>query len=130
MVFFPNIDEFHNWLEEISEEIPKAFYKELSGGIILEEDIKIHPESRSERPLYILGEYRNFNIGRSIVIYYGSFKKAYGYDKHEYIYEKLREALIHEFTHHLGSLSGRDHLRVEDKETLKEYKKSFIDNKS
>ncbi len=128
MDFFPDIEKFHQWLEKISEEIPKEFYKYLSGGIILEEDIKLHPKSRSERPLYVLGEYRNFNIGRSIAIYYGSFKRAYGYEEHSYIYEKLREALIHEFTHHLGSLSGRDKLKQEDEKRLREYKNYFYKN--
>lgn len=129
MDFFPNIDEFHNQLEEISEEIPREFYNELSGGIILEENLKYHPESRAEKPLYVLGEYRNFNIGRSIIIYYGSFKQAYKYEKHDYVYEKLKETLIHEFTHHLGSLSGKDHLRVEDKNRINAYKSSFVDKK-
>lgn len=124
---FPTIDEIYDMLEDISEEIPTSFYKELSGGIILEEDIKYHPESRDERPLYVLGEYRNFNIGRSIVIYYGSFKKSYAYERHDHIYEKLREAVIHEFTHHLESLAGKDDLRMEDKSLLKDYRSNFFD---
>ncbi|MGL4606232.1 MAG: metallopeptidase family protein [Eubacteriaceae bacterium] len=118
-----SIDRANEILDEIAEELPQDFYKELNGGIILSEETKIHPEAR-HHDLYIMGEYqRNHYIGRSIVIYYGSFSKMYAHRDEAFLREKLREVLLHEFTHHLESLAGLKDLEIEDALNLLKYRK-------
>lgn len=118
---FPTIDELHEILDEIAEEVPVEFFHKLNQGIVLLQEYKLHPESRDIDKLYIMGEYVRSVAGRHIVIYYGSFKKVYrGYSR-EFLREKLRETLFHEFTHHLESLAGEKGLEIEDAENLAKY---------
>lgn len=123
MTSFPNIEEVHNMLNEIAEEIPKDFFKKLNEGIILLPNVKLHPESRPRNKLYILGEYRRSITGRNIAIYYGSFKRVHGHLSKEKLREKLKDSLLHEFTHHLESLAGEKGLEIKDKEDLERYRK-------
>lgn len=123
---FPSIDEIHNILDNIAEEIPNEFFKELNEGIVLLPQYKYHPESRSTRPLYIMGEYSRSQTGRNIKIYYGSFKKVYKGQSEGYIYDRLKETLLHEFTHHLESLAGEKGLEIKDAIDLEKYRN--IDN--
>ncbi|MEW8973788.1 MAG: metallopeptidase family protein [Tissierellaceae bacterium] len=121
---FPTIEEVHLMLDNIAEELPKEIFKELNEGIVLLPEYKIHPESRRDNKLYIMGEYAVSFTGRNIRIYYGSFKRAYDTATRETIYDKLRETLLHEFTHHLESLAGEKDLEIEDAEKLDRYRKS------
>ncbi len=123
MYDFPTIEEVHDILDSIAEELPKEIFKELNEGIILLPEYKIHPESRGGNILYIMGEYSVSFTGRNIRIYYGSFKRAYGDISRDRLYEKLRETLLHEFTHHLESLAGERDLEIEDAERLDEYRR-------
>lgn len=127
MGHFPNIDEIQEILEDIVEDIPEEFFDGLNGGIVLEEDIKYHPDSQEGRPLYVLGEYVQSVLGKHIVIYYGSLKRVYQYEYEFLIYEKIREVLIHEFIHHLETRAGEIGLRLEDREALKEYLDKYGD---
>lgn len=52
------IDRFSEMLNEIAGEMPKEFFEELNGGIVLKEERKLHPQSRNEE-LCILGEYHS-----------------------------------------------------------------------
>jgi len=130
-------------LDDIAEEIPQDFYRELNGGIILLPDMKIHPESRGfignngdniysgNDNLFILGEYHNDRkgmggLGRYIVIYYGSFIRAYPNIGREAQKERLRKVLIHEFTHHLESLAGERGLEKKDAQELEKYRQRFM----
>lgn len=119
---FPTIDEVHQILDEIAEEIPKKFYEGLNEGIILLPEYKVHPESRTRDRLYIMGEYRRSITGRNIAIYYGSFKKVCrGYTR-EKLRKQLKDTLLHEFTHHLESLAGERGLEIKDAEDIRRYK--------
>lgn len=127
---FPPIDELHEILDKIAEEIPREFFKELNQGIILVADSKLHPESGDLNKLYTMGEYIRIGAGghaltRQIVIYYGSFKKVYSGRSLGFIKEKLRETLIHEFVHHLESLGGEKGLEIEDAERLADYRRRY-----
>ncbi len=108
------IDEFEIILEKLAEELPKAFYKDLNLGIIIEESYKIHPKS-ADIPLYIMGEYHISQIGRGIIIYYGSFEKCYGFSSEDSLTRQMRKVLRHEFRHHMESLSGLRDLEIIDK---------------
>lgn len=121
---FPSIEQVHNILDEISEELPQEFFKELNEGIVLLSQYKIHPKSRADRPLYIMGEYSRSFTGRNIKIYYGSFKRVYRGSSPDRVYRELRETLLHEFTHHLESLAGERDLEIEDKINMKRYEKN------
>ncbi|MDX9916653.1 MAG: metallopeptidase family protein [Gudongella sp.] len=121
MIEFPDIDEIQDMLEEISETIPKDFFDRLNEGVVLLPERKLHSKSRRDRPLYVLGEYRKSITGSHIRIYYGSFKRVMEGFEIEEIKEKLRDTLLHEFTHHLETLAGERGLILKDQESLRKY---------
>ena len=123
---FPTIDELHEILDEIAEELPEELFCGLNQGIILLPEYKLHPESRAQDKLYIMGEYVRSIAGRHIVIYYGSFERVYNGYPIEIIEEILRETLYHEFTHHLESLAGEKDLEIEDAENLEKYREGKL----
>lgn len=124
---FPTIEEIHEILDEIAEEIPKYFFEQLNEGIILLPEYKIHPESREIGRLYIMGEYSRSITGRHIVIYYGSFKKVYNGVSMRTLRQKLKDTLLHEFTHHLESLAGERGLEIKDFHDIQKYRKKRTD---
>ncbi|WP_352419668.1 metallopeptidase family protein [Proteiniborus sp.] len=124
---FPTIEEIHEILDEIAEEIPEYFFEQLNEGIILIPEYKIHPESREMDRLYIMGEYSRSITGRHIVIYYGSFKKVYNGVSMRTLREKLKDTLLHEFTHHLESLAGERGLEIKDFQDIQIYRKKRTD---
>ena len=114
------IDEAHEILEALAEEVPQKLYRDLNGGIILLPDVRM-----SEENLYTLGEYVVCgSMGRYIAIYYGSFEYVFGENAtKEKITKELRSTLFHEFTHHIESLAGDDSLGKEDELRLKAYRR-------
>jgi predicted Zn-dependent protease with MMP-like domain len=119
---FPTIEEVNDMLDKIATEIPAEFFNKLNEGVVLLEKYKIHPESRERDKLYIMGEYSRSVTGRNIKIYYGSFKNVYRGISNDALYENLKHTLLHEFTHHLESLSGERGLEVKDSTDMKKYK--------
>jgi Mlc titration factor MtfA (ptsG expression regulator) len=114
-------------LDDTAAEIPEEFYRELNGGIVLSPDKKLHPQSYEDDPLYIVGEYYNDRkgyggLGRYIIIYFGSFEVLYAHLPPKMQRKKLREVLLHEFTHHLESLAGERDLEIKDVVDLARYK--------
>ncbi len=120
---FVSIDEVENKLDIIAQKIPKEFYDELNLGILLVEDLKLHPKSINNT-LYVLGEYQRSRAGSQIIIYYGSLKKCYSTITESQLDEKLEELLLHEFTHHIEFRAGENGLVVKDEEALEEYLKT------
>jgi hypothetical protein len=117
------IDEAQAMLDEIAESLPQEFYKELNGGILLLPEVKFSPYARKD-DLYIMGEYvRSGVMGRLIYIYFGSFERVYGHLAPAAFKEKLRDTLLHEFTHHLESLAGERGLEKKDDVSLDRYLK-------
>lgn len=119
---FPSIEEVESLLEDIIEEIPKEFFKDLNKGIILLPQYKVHPESKARNKLYIMGQYVRDFSGRHITIYYGSYKRVNRGISKDRLREKLKDTLLHEFTHHLESLSGEKDLSNKDKINLERYR--------
>ena len=114
------IDDVQEMLSQIADEIPDEFFKHLNGGVVLLEECKSHPKSKGD--LYVLGEYSyRQDMGRHIYIYYGSFMKLYADAPQSLLYKELRRTLLHEFTHHLESLTGQRSLAVKDHVRLNEY---------
>ena len=123
-----SMDKTAKMLDEIASVLPKEFYKKLNGGILLLPEMKMHPENEHSNSanLYIMGQYNySSSMGRYITIYYGSFAKLYGNLAEEIYKEKLRETLLHEFTHHIESLAGDRSLEIKDKEKLERYRKDI-----
>jgi len=123
-------EEMENMLDEIACEIPKEFYRDLNGGILLLPDLKHHPESKQTGELFIMGEYHNDRkgyggLGRYITIYYGSFMRLYSNITPERLRDELKKVLIHEFTHHLESLAGQRDLEIKDAIELMGYRHRF-----
>lgn len=118
------IDETEVMLNDIAEEMPQDFYKELSGGIVLREELKLHPINKAN-DLYILGEYhRDSRLGNFIAIYYGSIIRSFGNYSVEKYKAELRKVLKHEFRHHLETMAGERDLEVEDAIELEKYLKN------
>jgi len=116
------IDEAEIMLEEIAEELPKEFYNKLNGGILLLPEAKMHPARKAD-DLYIMGEYhRSHDMGRYIVIYYGSFEVLHGHLSPNAMREQLKKTLVHEFTHHIESLAGEKGLEIKDAENMRKYR--------
>ena len=101
-------------LDELVDDIPSTYYSGLNGGVVLMEDIKHHPELKSDR-YYVMGEYvTNGYLGRFIRIYYGSFATVYAGASIQVWKDQLRKTLQHELRHHVESLAGNRDLEIED----------------
>lgn len=118
---FPDIDRVHDILDQIAETLPKEFFDRLNEGVVLLPQHKMHPKSRRDRRLYVMGEYHKSITGSHIRIYYGSFKRVFGSIDEESLRDHLRHTLLHEFTHHLETLAGERGLIIKDQEQLREY---------
>ncbi|MCR1841072.1 metallopeptidase family protein [Murimonas intestini] len=118
-----SLEEFENMAREIADTLPEEFYRELNGGLIVQEKRKLHPASVDDN-LCILGEYhRDKYLGRFIVLYYGSYMQIYGHLSRSDLSKRLRKTILHEFRHHLESLAGEKELEVEDAIEIAEYKR-------
>ncbi|MEG0680148.1 MAG: metallopeptidase family protein [Eubacterium sp.] len=116
------IDEFEKLLDETARELPAVFYDELNGGILLLPEVKYHPKAQNN-DLYIMGEYHRDQMGRYIVIYYGSFERIYGHLDRDALKEEMLHTLKHEFRHHLESMAGMRDLEIFDRMAMDEYEK-------
>ena len=121
-----SFDDVGVMLDDIADELPEDFYKELNGGIYLLPDVKLHPESMNRHRLYIMGEYHSERaFGKYITIYYGSFIRVYSHLSPEEQKAKLKQILIHEFTHHLEFMAGEKGLEVKDAQDLAKYRQGL-----
>jgi len=116
-------------LDDIADSLPLDLYRNLNGGIILLPEIKIHPKAVNN-DLFILGEYRHDNLGRYIVIFYGSFQRVYGNLPIEAFKQKLDETLRHELRHHNEFLAGYNDLVIYDNKKISQYLKNKQENGS
>lgn len=118
------IDEMEELLDELAEELPREFFYELNGGIVLLPQTVRDP--RGKGGLFTLGCYfSGGEMGRYIAIYYGSFSHVFSNLSKEEIKAELRKTLRHEFRHHVESLSGERGLEIEDEIFLQNYLRSL-----
>ena len=115
-----DFEECGNILDDIADEMPVELYRDLSGGILLLNETKLHPKAVNN-DLYILGLYVRNSIGRHIEIYYGSISRVYGHLSKERLTQKLRDILRHEVRHHNEFLAGVDDLCDYDREQIDKY---------
>ena len=120
-----SIDEIHDLLDEIAAEMPEEIFRDLNGGVSLLPETK-RSLSDPNGGLYTLGEYRRDQMGRYIVLYYGSIRAVHGGDTREELRENLKKLLRHELTHHIESLAGERDLEIKDEIKMNKY----LQNKS
>jgi len=115
-----SIEEINEMLDEIAAELPQEIFRELNGGVSLLPETRLS-ESDPDGGLYTLGEYHRDQMGRYIVIYYGSVCAVHGGGPRSRMVGHLRRLLKHELTHHLESLAGERDLEIEDEIQLEKY---------
>ena len=99
------LEAFRQIVEDLLDELPEEFFRELSGGVLVSEAALI-PDYARGNDLYIMGQYSIVSGMRQIVIYKGSFDRAHPFADAEAAKSILRGVVRHEFRHHLEFLSG------------------------
>jgi hypothetical protein len=108
-----DLNAFTRLAGAIADELPSRLLRDLNGGI------SILPGKKKDGKYFLMGEYIEDPIlGRSIFIYYGSFREVLGDAPPGEWEEELRETIVHELRHHVESLAGVDDLSVEEEEEL------------
>ena len=97
--------EYRKIVSELLDELPEAFFRDLSGGVIASE-AAVAPDYARGDDLYTLGVYRVFSGVWQIILYKGSFDRVYPQADAEEARRVLRGVLRHEFRHHLEFLGG------------------------
>ncbi len=100
-----SLEEYRAIVSELLDELPKEFFRELSGGVIVSEAVEV-PGYAQGNDLYTMGKYQIFSRMRQITLYKGSFDRAYPQADTREAREILRRVLRHEIRHHLEYLGG------------------------
>jgi len=109
-------EEFRAIIADLMDELPEAFFRDLTGGVIMSEALAI-PDYAQGNDLYTLGQYQTCYGVRQIVMFKGSFDRLYPRADVSQAREILRGVLRHEFRHHiefLGGIHGSSSLEAED----------------
>lgn len=109
----PSYDQMGDWLEEICEDFPDAFFIALDGGIQLNEEVLTDPDFPPGE-MFIMGQYCRDLIGRSIVLYYGSFVALLSDASERKWKREIFNTVAHEFRHHLEDAAMLHDLDDED----------------
>ena len=125
----PSYQQMGDWLEEIAQQFPDAFFEDLDGGIQLEEEALSDPDFPPGE-MYIMGEYIHDLLGRYILLYYGSFAALLSDEDEEVWKDEIFATVAHEFTHHLEETAGLHALDDKDlaflREALAEYQEEKL----
>lgn len=100
-----SIEEYRRIVFDLMEELPDEFFRELSGGVVVSEELAI-PEYARGNDIYTLGQYQVFSRVRQITMFKGSFDRVYPQADAAQARDILRGVLRHEMRHHLESLGG------------------------
>ena len=117
------MEEFREIISELLDELPEAFFRGLTGGVIVSEGMLI-PDYARNGDLYTMGQYRVFSGVRQIVIYRGSFDRVYSMAGADEARTVLRGVIRHEFRHHMEFISGihdETSLEAEDRREKQKY---------
>ena len=120
----PTYEQMGDWLEEIAQQFPEAFFQELDGGIQLEEKAFDDPDFPPGE-MYIMGEYVHDFLGRYILLYYGSFAELLKEEGEEVWKDEIFATVAHEFTHHMEETAGLHALDDKDLEFLEQAMREF-----
>ena len=122
----PTYEQMGDWLEEIAQQFPEAFFEGMDGGIKLEEGELPDPEFPPGE-MYIMGEYCHDMLGRYIVLYYGSFVQLFDQEDETVWKEEIFATVAHEFTHHMEETAGLHSLDDKDAEFLRQALEEYGD---
>ena len=100
-----HLEVFKGIVEDLLDELPEEFFRELTGGVIVSEAAMI-PDYAQGSDIFIMGHYSIFSGVRQIIIYKGSFDRVYPFADAAEAKNLLRGVVRHEFRHHLEFLSG------------------------
>ena len=100
-----SMEEYRTIISELMDELPAAFFRKLSGGVIVSEALVIPDYARGD-DLFTLGQYQVHAGVRQIVMFKGSFDRLYPHAKAAEARTILRGILRHEFRHHIEFLGG------------------------
>ncbi len=98
-------EEYKNIVSELLDELPDAFFRELTGGVVVSEAL-VRPDYAQGNDLCTMGLYKVYSGVRQIVMYKGSFDRVYPQADADEARTLLRGILRHEFRHHLEFLGG------------------------
>lgn len=98
-------EEYKAIVSDLMDELPEAFYRNLTGGVIMSEALVI-PDYARGNDLYTLGQYQVCYGVRQIVMFKGSFDRLYPNVSAAEARDILRGVLRHEFRHHIEFLGG------------------------
>lgn len=98
-------EEYKKIISELLDELPEAFFQQLSGGVIVSEAAVIPGYARGN-DLYTMGEYQIYSGIRQIVMFKWSFDRVYPFADAAKARDLLRGIHRHEFRHHLEYLGG------------------------
>ena len=118
-----SLAEYRTIVSDLINELPDEFFEKLSGGVIVSEATVVPAYARTD-DLYTMGEYRMYSGMRQIVLFKGSFDRAYPDADPDKARKILRGVLRHEMRHHLEFLGGvRDasSLEAEDERKKQAY---------
>ena len=116
-------EEYRAIVSELMDELPEAFFRKLTGGVIMSEAVVVPDYARGD-DLYTLGQYQVYYGVRQIVMFKGSFGRLYPQVDAAEAREILRGVLRHEFRHHieyLGGIHNASSLEAEDAQKKRAY---------
>ena len=116
-------EEYRAIVSELMDELPEAFFRKLTGGVIMSEAVVV-PDYAQGDDLYTLGQYQVYYGVRQIVMFKGSFDRLYPQVDAAEAREILRGVLRHEFRHHieyLGGIHNASSLEAEDAQKKRAY---------
>ena len=118
-------------ISDLMDELPEAFFRDLTGGVILSEALVI-PDYAKGNDLFTLGQYQVYYGVRQIVMFKGSFDRLYPNADVPEAREILRGVLRHEFRHHLeylGGIHNSSSLEAEDERQKRAYLARHLEEK-
>ena len=118
-----SLEEYRSIISELMDELPEEFFRELSGGVIVSEALVI-PDYARGNDLFTMGQYQIYSGVRQIVLFKGSFDRAYPHADATEARKLLRGILHHEFRHHLeflGGIHNSSSLKAEDEREKQAY---------
>ncbi len=91
----------------LDNDIPPELLEGLNLGVIVSPDLK---KSKDGTGGIIMGVYVRNNMGRQVILYYGSFLYMYENRSDKVWRRKILSTIKHELTHHIEALAGQEDL--------------------
>ena len=119
----PSYETMGDWLEEISQKFPDAFFEELDGGIQLEEQALPDPEFPGGDVHY--GGVLPRHAGAVHRIVLRLLRRPPADEDEETWKDEIFATVAHEFTHHMEETAGLHALDDKDAEFLRQAREEY-----